>query len=75
MVFEVVHEHHKRASLFSKLAHKEMVVGVSVQLLIYFFFSMTLDSVSYGSDIAPRWCDEHNLQTFKYSLLGVGAEV
>lgn len=48
---------------------------MTVQPLIYFFFSMTLDSVRHGSVTAPTGCSEHNHQTFKYSLLEVGAEV
>lgn len=52
-----------------------MIVLMAVQPLIYFFFSMTLDSVRPGSATAPTGCSEHNHQTFKYSLLEVGAEV
>lgn len=36
---------------------------------------MTLDSVRPGTATAPMGYSEHNHQTFKYSLLEVGAEV
>lgn len=71
MAFEVVHECHKAASLLPKLGHS----GCEPPVFNLFFFIMTLDSVGDRSATVPIVYAEYNHQTFKYSLLGIEAEV